>query len=458
MPGERGLHRHVGSLAVADFADHDDVGILPHQGAQAFGKAEVDGGLHLHLVERGLDHLDRVFHGADVHLLGSQALEGGIQRGGLAAASRPGDEDDAVGLMGQALPVARFVRRKAEGGHIAHDHVGIEDAHHEFFAKRRGHGGQAQLHLVARRSTGLDAAILRTALFDHVHAAEQLDPAGHRAHHRTGHLINRVQHTVDAKPDHPHVAPRLEVDVGGALLEGVLPQPIDHLHHAGVVGVERLAAAAQFHQLLELVNPAGAAVFLRMFDRAREVEKLHRVAGDVGRAGDPQFDGAAQHALHLGHPAAVERLAGGDGDRLGGGRHGQNAVALGVAGGHEIADLADLHLQRIDAQIRQIGTLRQPFGQHIQIERAAVAQTLEPGQRHALQRMQLAAGVSAALPAVAASSRVNQAVGLQPLQQFAPIESTLRRRRRTRCRSRLGRGGRVGRASGSAGNVHKNRV
>ena len=47
------------------------------------------------------------------------------------------------------------------------------------------------------------------------------------------------------------VAARLEVDVAGALVEGVLPQPVDHLHHALVVGVELLVAAAQLDELLE---------------------------------------------------------------------------------------------------------------------------------------------------------------------------------------------------------------
>ena len=40
-----------------------------------------------------------------------------------------------------------------------------------------------------------------------------------------------------------------------ALVEGVLPQPVDHLHHALVVGVELLVALAEFDQLLE----AGAS-------------------------------------------------------------------------------------------------------------------------------------------------------------------------------------------------------
>ena len=50
--------------------------------------------------------------------------------------------------------------------------------------------------------------------------------------------MRAVQHAVDAQADARHVASRLQVDVPGALLERVLPQPVDHLHDALVVGVE----------------------------------------------------------------------------------------------------------------------------------------------------------------------------------------------------------------------------
>jgi hypothetical protein len=41
------------------------------------------------------------------------------------------------------------------------------------------------------------------------------------------------------------------VDVAGALLEGVLPQPVDDVDDVAVVGIELAVALAQLHQLLE---------------------------------------------------------------------------------------------------------------------------------------------------------------------------------------------------------------
>jgi hypothetical protein len=79
--------------------------------------------------------------------------------------------------------------------------------------------------------------------------------------HAHGHLVNRVQHTVDAKADHALLAPRLQVDVAGALVKRVLPQPVHHLHHALVVGVQLLVGLAQLHQLLEAGRAGIAAAF-----------------------------------------------------------------------------------------------------------------------------------------------------------------------------------------------------
>ena len=62
-----------------------------------------------------------------------------------------------------------------------------------------------------------------------------------------------------------------DADVGGALLEGVLPQPIDDIDDVLVIGVKLAIAAAEVDQLLERRQPAGvAAAFAAVFtERAR---------------------------------------------------------------------------------------------------------------------------------------------------------------------------------------------
>ena len=141
VTGECRLDRHLGGFEIADLADHDDVRVLPHQCPHAFGKAQVNGLMNLHLVEGRLDHLDRVFDGAHIHLGRGQLLERRIQRRGLAGAGRAGHEDDAVGLGRDGFPARLVLLRKTQLDHVAHQHLGVEDAHHQFFAKRRGQRG-----------------------------------------------------------------------------------------------------------------------------------------------------------------------------------------------------------------------------------------------------------------------------------------------------------------------------
>ena len=72
-------------------------------------------------------------------------------------------------------------------------------------------------------------------------------------------LVDLVQHAVDAEAHDAELAPRLDVDVARALLEGVLPQPVDDAHDVRVVGVELLVRCAQLDQLLEVGQSRAAA-------------------------------------------------------------------------------------------------------------------------------------------------------------------------------------------------------
>ena len=109
MAGQRRLHRHVGGIVVADLAHHDDVRILSQQRAHAVGEIDVDDRLHLHLIERGLDHFDRVLDRADVHFGRRNAFERRVKRRGLAGSSGTGDENDAVRFARHLFPSRAIV-------------------------------------------------------------------------------------------------------------------------------------------------------------------------------------------------------------------------------------------------------------------------------------------------------------------------------------------------------------
>jgi hypothetical protein len=118
--------------------------------------------------------------------------------------------------------------RKSECIQVLDGVVRIKNPHHHFFAKGGRQGRQAHFDLLRRsgpnrwlRASGLDAAVLRPALFHHIHTGQQFDARRHSAQHAHWHLVDRVQHTVDAKTDHPLLTPRLQVDVAGALVVGI---------------------------------------------------------------------------------------------------------------------------------------------------------------------------------------------------------------------------------------------
>src|SRR6266446_5779612 len=96
MTGERRLDRYLRSLHVANFADHDDVGIVAQQRAEHIGEAQADALLHLNLVDAVELVLDRILDGEDLALGRVEADERCVERRGLAAARWPGDKKDAV--------------------------------------------------------------------------------------------------------------------------------------------------------------------------------------------------------------------------------------------------------------------------------------------------------------------------------------------------------------------------
>jgi hypothetical protein len=104
---ERRVHGDLGRLLVADLADHHHVRVLPEEGAQRAREGEPDAGLTC-ICESPADVvLDRVLRREDVHVGGVDAVEARVERGGLAAARRARDEDDALGAAMRSCIISR---------------------------------------------------------------------------------------------------------------------------------------------------------------------------------------------------------------------------------------------------------------------------------------------------------------------------------------------------------------
>ena len=101
MPRHTRSHRDLGGFVVADFADHDDVGVLPQDRAQPPREGQIGARIDLRLGDTVEFVFDRVLDRHDVARAVVEAGQRGVQRRGLARTRRPGDEQDAVGAFEQ---------------------------------------------------------------------------------------------------------------------------------------------------------------------------------------------------------------------------------------------------------------------------------------------------------------------------------------------------------------------
>ena len=103
VAGEAGLHRDLRRLEVTDLTDHDHIGVLAQDRAQAARESHLDFGVDLGLADAVDVVLDRILDRHDVARVVVQPLERGIERGRLARAGGAGDEQDAVRLVDELV-------------------------------------------------------------------------------------------------------------------------------------------------------------------------------------------------------------------------------------------------------------------------------------------------------------------------------------------------------------------
>ena len=277
MAGQGRLGRHLGGLTVTDLTNHDDIGVLTHQGTHPSSKGDINGTLHLHLVNTRHHQLDRVLDGTEVVLGAGQLAHTGVEGGGLTRAGRTGHQHDAVGLVQQLVPDLALTLGETELLTALHQHLGVEDPHHQLLTEHHRHGREAQLDLIPIGVAGLDAAILGAALLRDIHTSQDLDATGDRRHDGRGDIVDLMQHPIDAKTHDTLVASRLHVDITGTLFEGVLKQPVDDIDYMAIIGIE-LAALAQLSELLQVLHTACLSRAIKTaagtLDRTRQCVEL----------------------------------------------------------------------------------------------------------------------------------------------------------------------------------------
>jgi hypothetical protein len=96
------------------------------------------------------------------------------------------------------------------------------------------------------------------------------------------------------------------MDIAGALLEGVLQQPVDDADNMLIVGIG-LTHGAKFEHLLQVADLAALADAggASTADRTRHGVKLTDIALQIARVCKHAPDRPAQHMLEIGLPGAL---------------------------------------------------------------------------------------------------------------------------------------------------------
>ena len=91
MTGLGRLDGDVCRFQVADFAHHDDIGILPQERTQGGSEGETGLFVDVDLVDSRQIDFCRIFRGGDVDFRLVENVQAGIKRNGLAGAGWAGD-------------------------------------------------------------------------------------------------------------------------------------------------------------------------------------------------------------------------------------------------------------------------------------------------------------------------------------------------------------------------------
>ena len=195
---------------------------------QALAEAHVALGVDLGLVDAGDPVLDRVLDGHHVPERRVDPFQAVVEGRGLARADRAGHEHRAVGLGDQAVDHLGLFLVHPQVGEADDGGQDLVDPDHDLLAVDRREGGHAE---VARPVVvhDRDPAVLGVPALDDVQVGHHLEPADHGGGHRRLDEEDVLELAVDPVP-HPQAGLLgIEVDVGGATVEGAFQDLADHL-------------------------------------------------------------------------------------------------------------------------------------------------------------------------------------------------------------------------------------
>src|SRR6266478_4944787 len=181
VPGQAGVRGDTGSLEIADFADHDDVRRLAQHGTQGCRKRHSDFCIYLHLVDPSHLIFNRFLDSNDFAVRFVDVIETGVKRSRLAGSSRPGNQQNSIRQLDQALKGFLVVGKKSKLRQAELQAGFIQYAHDDALAVIGGHGRDAKIDRLLL-DFYLDATVLWQAFLCNTHrAGHDLEPAEYRS-------------------------------------------------------------------------------------------------------------------------------------------------------------------------------------------------------------------------------------------------------------------------------------
>ncbi|MCY1455500.1 hypothetical protein D9M71_726380 [compost metagenome] len=152
VPRQRGLHRNLGGLPIADLAHHDHVRVLSQDGTQTTGEGHVDLAVDLSLADAGKVVLDRVFDGEDIARYLVEVRKRGVQRRGLAGTGGPGDQENAMWFLQHAHEASTHRTGHLQVVDVQTHCLLVQQTQHHPLAVGGGQGRHPHVHFMASQA------------------------------------------------------------------------------------------------------------------------------------------------------------------------------------------------------------------------------------------------------------------------------------------------------------------
>ena len=259
VSGEGRLNRNLRGLRVADFADHDFVGIVTQNRSQSASERQSFFLIHRNLRDAAKLVFDRVFNRDDLIFVSLNLIDRGVKSSRFTATGRPCDQHHAVGLFDVAPEFAQIVfvetnhveRQRAEL--LAH-RLFVEHTENRVFAVNRRHDRNAEVD-GAPVVFHPEASVLGHAALGNVEFAHDLDARNYRGMVLFANGWHGLrEHAVDTKLDDHRIIAGLDVNIRSA--------PLQRSEDGGIDEPDDRAGIARRCQLVDRQRLFGAGILV----------------------------------------------------------------------------------------------------------------------------------------------------------------------------------------------------